>query len=181
MARWKLKDGHYLNVPGIEWEYKESDRETGRQARKIYEVPLYLNPRNREDWNYPQDEAIIVANKFDKAHPRDHVFVGEPTPDMEPIDDEAEAITKSFIDAGKWKHPIENLNMTYSQSMLTEFEQAIALHLAGMAKQAPAPNVSVASVDPSDFKKLQEQVAALMERNAQLEEQVAKPKATRRV
>jgi hypothetical protein len=172
MARWKLTDGHYLNVPGIEWEYKESDRETGRSARKVYNVPLYLNPKNREDWNYPQDEAIIVTDKEDRAHPRDILFVGPPTPDMEALDDEAQAISQKYIDSGAWKHPIEALNMTYSQSILSEFEMQIAQHLAGVAKQQPLPpNVSVKGVDPADFAKMQEQVAALMEENMRLKSQ----------
>jgi hypothetical protein len=170
MARWKLTDAHYLNVPGIEWEYKESDRETGRQARKIYHVPLYLNPRNREDWNYPQDEAIIVTNREDRAHPRDIFFEGPPTPDMEPLDDEAQTISQGYHDRGEWKHPIEKLNMTYSQSVLSEFEQQLVQSLAG-AKQA-LPNVAVKGVDPSDFQKLQEQVAALMEQNMKLKDQL---------
>jgi hypothetical protein len=173
MARWKLTDAHYLNVPNIEWEYKESDRETGRQARKIYHVPLYLNPKNREDWNYPQDEAIIVTNKEDRAHPRDIFFEGPPTPDMEPLDDEAEKISKGYHDRGEWKHPIEAMNMTYSQSMLSEFEMKIAQHLAGVAQQQP-PNVSTKGVDPAEFAKMQEQLAELMEQNMKLKEQAVR-------
>lgn len=181
MARWRLTDAHYLNVPGIEWEYKESDRETGRQARKVYHVPLYLNPKNREDWNYPQDEAIIVSNREDRAHPRDLVFVGPPTPDMEPIDDEAKAISQDYHDRGVWKHPIENLNMTYSQSMLSEFEQQLAALLAGQTPKTPQKSVSAKGVDPDDFAKLQEQVAALMEQNMRLQQQLAsKPGIARR-
>lgn len=171
MARWRLTDGHYLNVPGTEWEYKESDRETGRSARKVYNVPLYLNPKNREDWNYPADESIIVTNKADPAYRRDILFEGPPTPDMEPLDDDARAISKRYVDSGAWKHPIEALNMTYSQSMLSEFEMQIAQHLAGVAKQQPFPNVAVKGVDPSDFAKMQEQVAALMEENMRLKSQ----------
>src|SRR5881392_1048059 len=100
MARWRLKDKHYLSVPGIEWEYQETDRETGRRARKIFTVPLYLDPEIQADWNYPEEGAIIVSTKFDPAHRRDIVFTGPPTPDMEPVDDEAEAITQEYVDSG---------------------------------------------------------------------------------
>ena len=172
MARWRLTDGHYLNVPGTEWEYKETDRETGRSARKVYEVPLYLHPNNSFDWNYPQDEAIIVSNRYDPAHHKDYVFVGPPTPDMDPLDDEAKKISQGYIDSGAWKHPIDALNMTYSQSVLSDFERQIASGLAELAKTRPVSVASEKTVSAEDFRKLQEQVAALMNRNAELEGRV---------
>src|ERR1700751_6456069 len=141
MARWKLLEGHYLNVPGTEWEYKETDRDTGRQHRLVLPVPLYLHPDNSTDWNYKEQEAIIVSNKFNKAFPRDYVFSGPPTPNMEPLDEEAEKISQEFIDSGAWKHPIDSLNMTYSQSILSEFEQKLASLMANKVelKAPPAP------------------------------------------
>ena len=180
MARWRLTDSHYLAVEGTEWEYKEQNRETGRQARKVYEVPMYLNPKDNADWNYPRDEAIIVSNKFDPAHPRDIVFRGTPTPDMEPLDDEAQAI--SDAERKNWIHPIEALNMTYSESRLSEFERGIAELLAkGVPKMTHSPQtVSLSGIDPEAFEKLQQQVATLMERNAELEK-VAASKTARRL
>jgi hypothetical protein len=118
MARWSLKDSHYLSVPGTEWEYIESDRESGRRARKVYEVPVYLNPKTPSDWNYPSEQLVVVADKYDPKHPRDIVFTGPPTPDMEPMDEEAEKISQGYIDRGAWKHPLESLNMTYSRVAL---------------------------------------------------------------
>jgi hypothetical protein len=169
MARWKLMEAHYLSVPGTEWEYKEANRETGRTARKIYEVPLYLDPKDSADWNDRVNELVVVSNKFDPAHPRDHVFVGPPTPNMEPLDDEAQAISDK--ESTKWIHPIESLNMTYSESRLTEFEREIAMAIAGkMEDKRPAPSLSLGDVSRDDFEKLQQQVSLLMERNAQLEE-----------
>jgi hypothetical protein len=174
MARWKLMDAHYLAVPETEWEYRETNRETGRQARKVYEVPLHLDPKNQADWNYPADEAIIVSNKYDPKHPRDHVFRGTPTPDMEPLDDEAQAI--SDAERKNWIHPIEALNMTYSESRLSEFERGIAELLSkGVPKLTPTPQTtSLSGIDPEAFERLQQQVATLMERNAELEK-AAKP------
>jgi hypothetical protein len=177
MARWKLTDAHYLNVPGTEWEYKETNRDTGRQARKVYEIPQYLNPKDAADWNYREEEAIIVSNKFDPAHSRDIIFRGPPTPDMEPLDDEARVITQGFIERGAWKHPIESLNMTYSQSVLSEFEQRLAeVMTKGMPKYS-GPSVSAKGIDPAAFERLQQQVAELMERNTQLEVAVVKAQA----
>src|SRR5262250_2477567 len=111
MARWYLREKHYLNVPGTEWEYKETDRETQRQVRKVFEVPLYLNPDEPADWNDRVNERIIVSTKFDPASPRDYVFIGSPTPDMIPLDEEAQGITDDFVRRGVWKHPIESLDM----------------------------------------------------------------------
>src|SRR5262245_7127555 len=182
MARWRLTQGHYLQVPGTEWEYKESDRETGRQARKVFEVPLYLDPRDPADWTDRTEGAIFVTNKFDPAHRRDIVFVGPPTPDMEPVDDEAQAISQKYIDSGAWKHPIDSLNMNYSQSVLSDFERQIAGLLAGAVQKAgPPQNLSVGGVSQESFDRLQEQVAKLMEQNSRLQEQLTeKPKAAGR-
>lgn len=180
MARWKLLEAHYLNVPGTEWEYKETNRETGRQARKIYEVPLYLDPKEPTDWTDRTEELIIVTNKFDPKHPRDIVFRGPPTPNMEALDDEAQAISDK--ESSKWIHPIEALNMTYSESRLSEFEREIAVLLASKVQEnRKVPNLSLGGVSQEDFERLQAQVATLMERNAQLEEAVSKPETRRRI
>jgi len=174
MARWALRQPHYLAVPGTEWEYKETDRETQRQVRKVFEVPLYLNPGEPADWNDRANERIVVTNKFDRAYPRDHVFVGPPTPDMEPIDEEAQTITDGFVKSGAWKHPIESLDMNYSQSVLSDFERQLAQLLTKQQPEKPA-NLSLGGVSMEDFGRLQEQVATLMEQNAKLSEQLAKP------
>jgi|SRR5215475_2787785 len=97
MARWKLSVEHYLHTdPPSEWEHKETDQSSGRQMRKVYPVPTWL------------DKETIVSDG-NNPKPGDIVFVGEPTPDMQPIDDEAEAISRKIEATGKWKHPIESL------------------------------------------------------------------------
>jgi hypothetical protein len=100
---------------------------------------------------------------------------------MEPLDDEAREISRGYHERGEWKHPIEAMNMTYSQSMLSEFEMKIAQHLAGVAQQQPLPSVSAKGIDPNDFAKLQEQVAVLMDQNMKLKEQIQMPGIKRRV
>jgi len=122
MARWKLLNAHYINVTGNTWEYKETDRSNGRQIRREFEVPQHLSPFDPSDWNYrdgQDDGDVIVSHKFDDRYPKDYVFRGEPTPDMLPLDDEAKEISASY--AGKWKHPIENLTVSYSQSLIDGF------------------------------------------------------------
>lgn len=169
MARWRLMEAHYLAVPGTEWEYKETNRETGRSARKVYEVPLYIDPKDPSDWTDRANEMVIVSNKFDPAFPRDIVFVGPPTPNMEALDDEATAI--SDAERKNWINPIESLNMTYSESRLSEFEREIAMLVAGKVEdKRTAPNLSLGGVSMEQFEKLQEQVAKLMDQNAKLQE-----------
>lgn len=97
MARWKLTEKHYLNVPGTRWEFQTVDRNTGRPQRKYFNVPLYLDPENPDDCNYKDgfESWIIVAHEG-SAEGRDIVFVGDPTPGMLPMDDEAREITAKF-------------------------------------------------------------------------------------
>lgn len=163
---------HYLNVPGTEWEYKEVDRSTGKQGRKVYSVPMYLNPNEPSDYNHP-GEIIVAQGK--NPNPKDIIFVGEPTPDMEPLDDEAQKITDQC--KPKWLHPIDTLpgNGDYSASLLSKLER----QLDAASKNQPTQQTVVKGIDPEDFKKVQEQLAQLMARNLELEEKAAKPERRR--
>lgn len=177
MARWRLTQPHYLNVPGTEWEYKETDRTSGRQGRKIFDVPLLLDPNDSTCYNYPGECVVSDGNH---PGPKDYIFLGPPTPDMDPMDDEAEKISASLAD--KWKHPIESLpGQGYSQSLLADFQTQLAAAMAQTPIQKVAGPVSAGSVDPAAFAALQEQVAQLMARNAELEaEKPAKPEPVAR-
>lgn len=150
MARWRLINAHYLNVPGTEWEYKEIDQTTGRQGRKVFTVPLYMDPRDPADHNYPGQ--IIVTNAASKEWPRDIIFLGDPTPDMEPLDEEAEAITAKLREV--WEHPIESLPSTMSEG-----------ESAFMAKMMEAfgqrPNVSANQVSVEEFNEMKRLVEDL--------------------
>lgn len=132
MARWKLLQPHYLNIPGTTWEYRETDRTTGRPIRKEFKVPTFLHPEDVSYWNYktsPDEGYIAVANRVSDEFPKDFVYEGEPSPDMEPLDDEARAISASF--AKKWGDgPINSLSSTmdggYSQSILDNLQRQAA-------------------------------------------------------
>src|ERR1700722_1854222 len=94
--RWRLTNSHYLKVFALpdgtrcEWEHKETSRETGRSVRKLYPVPILLNPSDPADCNYPGE--IIIAHAVDGAHnlQQDIVFEGPPTQEMEPLNDAAQ-------------------------------------------------------------------------------------------
>lgn len=172
MARWRLITGHYLNVPGTEWEYKETDRGTGKQVRKVFPVPMLLDPNDGSHQNYPG--AIIVTNKEDRAFPNDILFVGDPTPDMDPLDDEAEAISASFKD--RWIHPIEALpGQSFSQSLLDDLQRQVA----AMQTDDKVKPKNIGGIDPASFAQLQAQVAELAKQNAALLEQLSKPQERR--
>lgn len=176
MARWRLINAHYLNVPGTEWEYRETDRTTGKQGRKVFPVPAFLDPKDAADWNYKELGEIIVSDGKG-ALPRDIIFVGPPTPDMEPLDEDAEKV--SAAESHKWVHPIESLpGQSFSQSLLDGLQRQIAELSAGQAAKPAAP-ISVSGIDPDAFAKLQEQVAALADQNAKLQAQLAEPTARR--
>lgn len=158
MARWKLTAAHYLNVPGTEVEFKETNRDTGRQARKLYEVPLLLNPEDPADHNYPGE--IIVAQGT--AQGKDILFVGEPTPDMEPLDEEARKISDSL--RPKWAHPIESMpanGETYSEALLRTFTTQVTRAMSGQ----PVQPTSAPGIDPAAFAELQRQVTELQKIN----------------
>lgn len=172
MARWRLLQPHYLNVPGTEWEYKEVDRTSGRQVRKVFAVPLYLDPREPADQNHSGE---VIVGQGNGTMPRDYIFLGEPTPDMEPMDADAQAVTDAC--KHKWVHPVESLpGQAYSASLIAGFEKQISDAMVGAAAKAASP-VSAGGIDPKKFAELQEQVAEL---TAALAAKSGEPKALRR-
>jgi len=174
MARWKLTDKHYIHIEGTEWEYRETDQATGRQGRKIFKVPRYLNPEDPSDHNYP---GMIVVSL--KPNGNDYVFEGGPTMDMEPLDDEAKALSAEF--KKNYKHPMHEFDMnygqTYSQSLLTDMQRQLS-EATTAAKTAEAR--SLRDVSAEDFAKLKAQMDQLLEQNAKMQAQLAE-KSTRRI
>lgn len=161
MARWRLRTAHYLNVVDrdgekIEWEYTETSRDTGRRARKLYPVPLMLDTNNAADFNYP-GEIIVCAP--DKGEGRDISFLGDPTPDMEPLDEEAEAISASL--RSKWEHPIESLAPTGAMNAAEKaFMDSMMRSFAQSTSQSVLPANTI-TVDKDEFERLKAQVEAL--------------------
>lgn len=156
--RWRLISAHYLRVPElpdgtrIEWEHKETARETGRTVRKLYPVPMLLDPKDAADCNYPGE--IIVAHAVEGADnaPKDYIFLGNPTQEMEPLNEAAQAITDSLRDG--WEHPIDSLpvngGMTsdeaaFMEKMMTSFAKEIGAAL-------PKSNIAVPDPEKEELK-----------------------------
>lgn len=157
--RWSLRNAHYLNVEQlldgtkIEWEHKETARESGRTVRKLFAVPMLLDPKEPADCNHPGE--VIVSHRVEDARndPRDYIFSGEPTPEMEPLNDEAQVISDSL--RAKWTHPIDTLpaNGGMNEREMAFFEQL----MKGFAAQAPANQ----SVPKEQYDELKERLAKL--------------------
>lgn len=180
MARWKLMAKHYLAIKEIDGEapvyiHTEQDTRTGRNKRKIYNVPMLLDPEDPSCWtetvfarNGAPVEGTIVVSDGKNAQPRDLIMCDgvPPTTDMMPLDDEAEEISRKInaarsipFDAAPGQTG-EELIRLFTQQM-NQLQQAIV---------APAAQ-SLKGVSEDAFQKLQEQVAALMAKNAELEAQ----------
>jgi len=137
MARWKLIASHYLNVADEEWEYTEQSRGNGRTIRKKFKVPRHLDVNDpgcwTERWGPKGDEEGCINVCLEgKGNPGDITFFGDPTPEMLPLDEEAEAISASF--ESKWKYRPEEFKDGYSQSLVEKFQGELA---AAQAKTAP--------------------------------------------
>ena len=167
MARWRLTQPHHLNVPGTKWEYIETDRKTGRPRRTEFSVPLYLHPQDTTYWTeviIKDEEGYINVCHEDKGQPNDIVFLGEPTPDMMPLDDEAREISSRH----KWSHPIDSLPAQgtgaeggYAERILYSFQQQLS---EAMTKNAASP----ATVQVEGVSDMMAAMTKVMEQNAML-------------
>jgi hypothetical protein len=161
MARWRLTESHYLDCPDSYWEQAETDRETGKQKKRKMMVPLHLNPKDPNDWNYKTgdrdvsqggsaftDGQIIVC-RDGKGEPRDIVFTSGLTPGMEPLDDEARKDSEEAEATLKWRKGDRFYadGMTYADTIMME-----------LAKREESPGLTEAL----------SMMAQVMEQNAKL-------------
>lgn len=139
--------------------------DTQEEVRHRMPVPRFLHlddPKTRRN----SSGHVIVCYEGSKEAPTDYIFVGPPTPDMEPLDDEAMELSKSELSRGQ--HPMDSLSPNgYQGDILERFTKAIEA-IGGIQPQ----NQSIANVSAEDFAVLQEQVQALIEQNAQLQAQL---------
>lgn len=162
MARWKLTADHYLNVPGTQWEYEETSRESGKKKRETVPVPLLIELKDPQfQQNVDGDVIVCWEGKGEREgrYKGDIVFLGDPTPDMEPLDDEAEARTNEL--RPRWEHPIDTLpangGMTPQEQV---FMEMIIKAMSGAVAQAP--NTGVSSEAFAELQKVVAEQAALI-------------------
>lgn len=175
--RWRLISAHYLKVHELpdgtrcEWEHKETARESGRTVRKLFPVPILLDPRDPADHNYPGE--IIVTHSGDwHTAPRDIIFEGAPTQEMEPLNDAASTITESLREG--WNHPIETLpvnggmssqEQAFMERMMTSFAKEIGQSL-------PKSNIAVPNDEVADLKRQIDELRTLVATKAPTERRV---------
>lgn len=165
MARWKLLVPHYLfgyppdmTEEGIEWEYKETDRLTGREKRRRYKVPFYM------------DEGAIVCHEG-RGLESDIVFEGNPTHDMVPLDKEAKEITAKLPNALSFDQQFPGTGEGgFSTHILSAIEAQIAR--LGQRLDVAAVPAAESGVSKADFEALQKTVYDLLGQNAKLQEQL---------
>lgn len=164
MARWRLMTPHYLNIidpdsgEPPEWVYAETDRTTGKARRKVYHVPQLLDPKDPTQLNFGDD---IVVCQEGKGLPKDIIFFGEPTPDMEPMDEEAEAISASLMH--KWTHPIDTLPI--NGGMNAQEQAFMEQMMKAFAGAVPQQNTSVSQAQYDELKREMEALKAAMSGN----------------
>lgn len=160
MARWKVTAKHYIHGEQFgqptEWERQEMNTATGRMFRKTLRVPMYIDPEDPVCIN-KSEGFCVVALRGGFAHPGDIIIEGPPTPDMEPLDEEAFKITEA--EKPKWKNPIDGLEPTigedFGKRLLDMFERQ--LDMAGVK------NTSLKGASSSDVEDLKKIVAQQQE------------------
>jgi hypothetical protein len=142
MARWRLIENHYIKTRDpTKWEYLETDRQTGRQKRTIFEVPRFIQHDDPADWTIRENgEGYVTVSDGHNADPRDIIFVGEPTPGMLALDDEARAVSKRH--EHKWVQPnglLENGEFGWASKLTDTFIQQQDVFRDQMAELATRP------------------------------------------
>jgi hypothetical protein len=156
MARWKPTAKHYFHARQFgqptEWQREEVNVQTGRAFRKSYVVPMFIDPD--DPWCINRHLGYCVLATEGCAQPGDiEIFNFKPTPDMEPLDDEARALSEA--ERPNWINPIDGL----SPQMGEDFAQQL---LGALQQRANSIQfVPSAGVQPSaEFSELKGLVAA---------------------
>ena len=145
MARWKVLAPHYIYAEQYgeptEWVREETNRDTGRAFRKTYKVPLLVDPDDPVFSRTPSGMCIVATRG--KEQPGDIVFFGSPTPDMEPLDDEATAI--SDTERHKWKSPIDNIPISIGEDFGALLLQSLERQITSITRTPEAQTLAGAS------------------------------------
>lgn len=165
MARWRVISPHYIYAEQYgqptEWAREETNRESGRTFRKTMKVPLLVDPNDPSCLN--RQGMCVVASKGSEQ-PGDIVMEGLPTPDLEPLDDEAEAISAEH--RHKWVSPIDSLPLTDGESLAAQLIRAFESQISIAQTVQPASLKGVGSTEIAELK------AMILAQQAQISELV---------
>jgi hypothetical protein len=175
---WRLRDHHYLNVPNTFYIKREVDGETQEMIEHKYPVPRLLRLDDPKACNAGDGVVLVSTDSQAKMiNARMWIFDGEPTPDMEPQNDAAEAISAQF--RPRWLKPFEELHATGggSGNFAKDLENALArvLDSAAAGKSTPTSSEGILAEINAQMKQLMEQNAALSAKVAALEGDNAAP------
>lgn len=163
--RWKLLTPHYLNVPGTVWTQEEQPFATPKRIKREFKVPLYLNPEDPSQWTEKNEDRTfgwIVVCHEGKGKPSDTIFVGPPTPDMEPMDDEARELSKSY--QSQWA--------TFGDMPAGDFENSMFTFLTRAVDRLAANNIDTPETDRKQLESLMRANADLISENEVLRRKV---------
>ena len=167
MARWRLLEPHYLLTdPPNKWEYIETDRTTGRQIRKQYEVPTYFHHEIEADWTDKVAGGVFISNG-NGAHPTDIIFKGEPTPGMLALDDEAKAIS------GKYTKTWSLMDKMYDVNSPGDYGTQLADHFAQQQDKVNMQMSQLAESNARGFNDFMKTMTAMMAQNQKILEMLA--------
>lgn len=165
MARWRVTAKHYINAKQFgedtTWVREETNRDTGRAFRRTFAVPLYIDPEDPICIN--KNIGFCVVATEGKEMPGDIIILGPPTPDMEPLDDEAKEITAK--ESVKWKDPINSLPISIGDDF---GNQLLAMLTAQFNTVAAAPNTSLKGASNGEIDELKKMLAAQQEQITRL-------------
>ena len=152
MARWKLTAKHYLQALQFgqpsEWQREEINVQTGRAFRKTYPVPMYIDPDDPYCINRNVGYCVIATEGSNQ--PGDLIVSNfKPTPDMEPLDEEARAMSEA--ERPHWVNPIDGLSPTMGEDFANQLLAALQQQ---MNKTALTPGQAANSAEVSNLSAL---------------------------
>lgn len=165
MARWRVTAKHYINAKQFgedtQWMREETNRDTGRAFRRFFTVPLLIDPEDPICIN--KNVGFCVVATEGSEMPGDIIILGPPTPDMEPLDDDAKAITKA--ESVKWKDPINSLPISIGDDFGNQLLAMLTSQFNTVANQS---NTSLKGANPDQIAKLEAMLLAQQEQIAKL-------------
>lgn len=182
MATWRLTAPHYMNVKNpddpdnpVEWIQEETDMASGRRLRKRHKVPMYLDPADPSTIQYygVNGEILVTLEDGKIKGPRGTLyFSGDPTPDMEPMDEEAEEISAKVAATrqspmGEGAFPGQG--KSYGDRLFEELSSQLSALISNNPIPKAAGPVPTNYVTQEQLAEVMKQMAALTERNKELE------------